>query len=94
MLKVPPAPVRTLDHGRLLVSVPEDDGDVGQGLSGSRPHLSANSVRQRHVFPADLESQVQQMSVRLIRLRGHLPKGGYDVPNAERDEKPATAPAV
>ncbi len=32
--------------------------------------------------------------VRLIRFRGHLPKGGYDVPNGQRDEKPATAPAV
>jgi transposase-like protein len=24
--------------------------------------------------------------LRLIRFRGHLPKGGYDVPNAEREE--------
>jgi hypothetical protein len=32
--------------------------------------------------------------LRLIRFRGHLPKGGYDVPNGQREEKPATAPAV
>ena len=36
----------------------------------------------------------QSFKVRLIRFRGHLPKGGYDVPNAQRDEKPAPAPAV
>jgi cytoskeletal protein CcmA (bactofilin family) len=32
--------------------------------------------------------------VGLIRFRGHLPKGGYDVPNGQHDEKPAAAPAV
>ena len=37
---------------------------------------------------------VENAKVRLIRFRGHLPKGGYDVPNGQRDEKPATAPAV
>ena len=32
-------------------------------------------------------------SLDLIRFRGHLPKGGYDVRNG-RSEKPASAPAV
>jgi hypothetical protein len=32
--------------------------------------------------------------LRLIRFRGHLPKGGYDVPNGQHDQEPATAPAV
>jgi hypothetical protein len=32
--------------------------------------------------------------MRLIRFRGHLPKGGYDVPNGQHAEKPAAAPAV
>jgi hypothetical protein len=32
--------------------------------------------------------------MRLIRFRGHLPKGGYDVPNGQHDAKPAAAPAV
>jgi hypothetical protein len=32
--------------------------------------------------------------LRVIRFRGHLPKGGYDVPNGQRDEEPAAAPAV
>src|SRR2546428_1339124 len=34
------------------------------------------------------------LTLRLIRFRGHLPKGGYDVPNGEHDEKPAAAPAI
>jgi hypothetical protein len=32
--------------------------------------------------------------LRLIRFRGHLPKGGYDVPNGPYDEEPAAPPAV
>jgi hypothetical protein len=39
-------------------------------------------------------SAVAGRRVRLIRFRGHLPKGGYDVPNGQRDAKPAAAPAV
>jgi hypothetical protein len=30
----------------------------------------------------------------LIRFRGHLPKGGYDVPNAREPERSAPTPAV
>ena len=30
----------------------------------------------------------------LIRFRGHVPKGGYDVHDAQDDEVPATTPAV
>jgi hypothetical protein len=33
-------------------------------------------------------------AVGLIRFRGHLPKGGYDVPNGRFDATPAAAPAV
>lgn len=32
--------------------------------------------------------------VRLIRFRGHVPKGGYDVPHAIRHWRPASPPAV
>jgi hypothetical protein len=32
--------------------------------------------------------------VRLIRFRGHLPKGEYNIPNGSHDEKPATAPGL
>jgi hypothetical protein len=34
------------------------------------------------------------LKLRLIRSRGHLPKGGYDVPNGRFDATPAAAPAV
>jgi hypothetical protein len=41
----------------------------------------------RHTFCSHL--------VRLIRFRGHLPKGGYDVPSDGRHpQAPAPAPAV
>ena len=33
-------------------------------------------------------------AVGLIRFRGHVPKGGYDVHDAQDDEVPATTPAV
>jgi hypothetical protein len=33
-------------------------------------------------------------AVRLIRFRGHLPKGGYDVPHGSKQEWPAPSPAV
>ncbi len=32
--------------------------------------------------------------VGLIRFRGHLPKGGYDVPNAQEQQRPAATPAI
>ena len=32
--------------------------------------------------------------VRLIRFGGHVPKGGYDVPNGQDSKWPAPAPAV
>jgi len=32
--------------------------------------------------------------MRLIRSGGHVPKGGYDVPNGKRKQWPASAPAV
>jgi hypothetical protein len=38
--------------------------------------------------------KAELLEVRLIRFCGHLPKGGYDVPNGQREEKPAPAPAV
>ena len=30
----------------------------------------------------------------LIRFRGHIPKGGYDVHDGQNNEAPASAPAV
>ena len=32
--------------------------------------------------------------VPLIRSRGHLPKGGYDVPHAPQQARPAPSPAI
>ncbi len=32
--------------------------------------------------------------VGLIRFRGHIPKGGYDVHDGQNNEAPASAPAV
>ena len=32
--------------------------------------------------------------VGLIRFRGHLPRGGYDVPHAQSEAGPPSAPAV
>ena len=33
-------------------------------------------------------------TVGLIRFRGHIPKGGYDVHDGQNNEAPASAPAV
>src|SRR5262245_21209254 len=44
--------------------------------------------------PTDAVTAAHIAWLRLIRFRGHLPKGGYDVPNGQRDAKPAAAPAV
>jgi hypothetical protein len=43
--------------------------------------------------PQLVVTKIQEV-VGLIQFRGHLPKGGYDVPNGQHDEEPAAAPAV
>jgi hypothetical protein len=35
-----------------------------------------------------------QLDLRLIRFGGHLPKGGYDVPDAKQIQWSASPPAV
>ena len=49
------------------------------------------SKRKYEEFKSQLDSLL--IELRLIRFRGHLPKGGYDVHNG-RDEAPAFPPAV
>jgi hypothetical protein len=52
---------------------------------------------EREAEPPDTQtsySRVVHQLVGLIRFRGHLPKGGYDVPNAQEQQKPAATPAV
>jgi hypothetical protein len=39
-------------------------------------------------------AQARGGSLRLIRFRGHLPKGGYDVQNDGRDSQAPAAPAI
>ncbi len=36
----------------------------------------------------------RKVQARLIRFRGHIPKGGYDVHDGQNNEAPASAPAV
>src|SRR5713101_3727035 len=55
------------------------------------------SWRRRGVGSALFDAAVTWASARglsLIRFRGHLPKGGYDVPHAIRQWWPASPPAV
>jgi hypothetical protein len=49
-------------------------------------HVLSDRVQRRRMMP--------HSHVRLIRSRGHLPKGGYDVPDAIRQWWPASPPAV
>ena len=39
-------------------------------------------------------SQMMRGPMGLIRFRGHIPKGGYDVHDGQNNEAPASAPAV
>jgi hypothetical protein len=64
--------------------------------------------RGAHVLrPSDVADEVKKVKrlvakglcdsyvpMRLIRSRGHDPKGGYDVPHVPKQVRPASAPAV
>jgi len=41
-----------------------------------------------------LDHRIETRGLALIRFRGHVPKGGYDVPNGERCVGPASPAAV
>ncbi len=54
--------------------------------------FARSSARRIYVL-SNVRSQLFP-SVGLIRFRGHIPKGGYDVHDGQNNEAPASAPAV
>jgi hypothetical protein len=40
------------------------------------------------------QADIDKLILRLIRFRGHVPKGGYDVPHVPQQWWPAPSPAV
>ncbi len=57
-----------------------------------RPTISIPAQAVVYSDPVDLD--VVATSVCLIRFRGHVPKGGYDVPHVPKQQWPAPPPAV
>ena len=58
--------------------------------------LHSSGFRNKRNPMAELNRRLADRSryLGLIRFRGHVPKGGYDVHDAQDDEVPATTPAV
>lgn len=62
---------------------------------GLREWLVAIRIRLAVHALVTPDLQIKQIaSVGLIRFRGHLPKGGYDVPHVSRQARPAASPAI
>ena len=85
---------------RVQLDCPGGDTDEDTTMcqpTGGSPDGSGMS-REAHVpFYEGLGVQFPRPTHRalgLIRFRGHVPKGGYDVHDAQDDEVPATTPAV
>jgi hypothetical protein len=81
----------------------EAKGDAEGLADGWRTQIRAGTFRRRtepQVAPSAAATELTLASserrLGLIRFRGHLPKGGYDVPTDGRhfQEDPAPAPAV
>ena len=77
----------------------DDIGEVRADLlAKSRAEASLKEAEARQKVAAAVEAENRSRfagnrAVDLIRFGGHLPKGGYDVPNG-RDEEPTAASAV
>jgi hypothetical protein len=46
------------------------------------------------IFTVDPGTHAHLHDLGLIRFRGHLPRGGYDVPHVQEVPWPASAPAL
>ena len=69
----------------------------GLGVQFPRPTHRAPQQAVGKMTEGPSKSAVRsrlQTTLGLIRFRGHVPKGGYDVHDAQDDEVPATTPAV
>ena len=55
-------------------------------------HIGIDEISRKrgHVYV----TTVYDLELGLIRFRGHIPKGGYDVHDDQNNEAPASAPAV
>ena len=71
---------------------------IDEFLCLSRQQQAANNTKEQFATSPDLKNEllnaIMSALVGLIRFRGHVPKGGYDVHDAQDDEVPATTPAV
>ena len=82
----------------------QPDGDVAPTDQGSLVGRPVSDAVFRLVFRMDSRLHPSSLVwiplnltldlLGLIRFRGHVPKGGYDVHDAQDDEVPATTPAV
>jgi hypothetical protein len=74
------------------------DPDVNNNgrVSAREAHQYADAVHDPYDTPVYDESSVAagDTHLGLIRFRGHLPKGGYDVPHVRQQGRPASPAAV
>jgi hypothetical protein len=88
--------VALLDGAGTEATRTEDAAHIARNLPPSFPWGTPASVewaRQRRAFAASMgvDSDTAFRQLRLIRFRGHLPRGGYDVHNARHETETASA---
>ena len=72
-----------------------DDGGSWQLLEAFvQQHPPDPSTGSLPVHNQGVSISSTQETLRLIRFRGHLPKGGYDVPDGRHTQGPAPSPAL
>ena len=67
----------------------------GLGLMVALHEASEAGIAGQILAPYDAEfGKILRFVLGLIRFRGHVPKGGYDVPHVSKQQWPAPPPAV
>ena len=78
---------------RVIAASPwHQNGPLAKSRAG--PFTGVTRIRLVSMSCVIIRSAFVQPFLGLIRFRGHVPKGGYDVHDAQDDEVPATTPAV
>src|SRR5213075_1393634 len=65
-----------------------------RGYAPATINLRLAAVRRIAYEATDAGLLSPELAVRLIRFRGHVPKGGYDVPHGERRTRPPSPATV
>jgi hypothetical protein len=87
----------TNGHGACIVSAAGNARHSDELMNRvARFFLKDSSCQQLEPTEQGIEKIVQDfyLNLRLIRFRGHVPKGGYDVPHGSKQGWPAPPPAV